>query len=103
VTPGVTLATAARRRIRMTDTKHDTSHPLTRIATLRDEAKLHLHLASLDARKEWDEVLEPKVLELQNGAKHIGADVRDAASDVAGKLEAFVARLRDAALAGKRP
>lgn len=85
----------------MTETKQDATSALTRIATLRDEAKLHLHLASLDARKEWDEVLEPKVLELQDGAKHLGAEVRDAATDVAGKLEAFVARLRgDASDAG---
>ncbi len=86
----------------MTDTKRDMNQALTRIATLRDEARLHLHLASLDARKEWDEVLEPKVLELQDGAKHLGADIRDVASDVAGRLEAFVARLRDASLATKR-
>ena len=75
---------------------------LARISTLRDEVKLHLHLASLDAKQEWNEVLEPKVLELQDGAKHLGADVRDAAADVAGKLEAFAGRLRDAAMAGRK-
>lgn len=85
----------------MTDVKHDMNAALSKIATLRDEVKLHLHLASLDAKKEWDEVLEPRVLELQDGAKHLGTDVRDKASDVAGKLEAFVARLRDAALTKK--
>lgn len=85
----------------MNETKHEFDAALARIATLRDEVKLHLHLASLDARKEWDEVLEPKVLELQDGAMHLGANVRDAANDVAGKLESFVARLRDATLARK--
>lgn len=76
------------------DVKEDVTQALSKIATLRDEVRLHLHLASLDAKKEWDEVLEPRVLELQEGAK-------DKATDVAGKLEAFVARLRDAALAKK--
>lgn len=85
----------------MADVKQDVNAALSKIATLRDEVKLHLHLASLDAKKEWDEVLEPRVLELQDGAKHIGADVKEKATDVAGKLEAFVARLRDAAMAKK--
>ncbi len=85
----------------MADVKQDVNAALSKIATLRDEVKLHLHLASLDAKKEWDEVLEPRVLELQDGAKSIGADVKEKATDVAGKLEAFVARLRDAAMAKK--
>lgn len=83
------------------DVKEDVTQALSKIATLRDEVRLHLHLASLDAKKEWDEVLEPRVLELQDGAKTLGADMKDKASDVAGKLEAFVARLRDTAIAKK--
>lgn len=83
------------------DVKEDVTQALSKIATLRDEVRLHLHLASLDAKKEWDEVLEPRVLELQEGAKNIGEGAKDKATDVAGKLEAFVARLRDAALAKK--
>lgn len=83
------------------DGKHDVTATLGKISTLRDEIRLHLHLATLDAKKEWDEALEPKVLELQDGAKHLGADVRDVAAEIVGKLESFVARLRDAALARK--
>jgi hypothetical protein len=83
------------------DVKEDVTQALSKIATLRDEVRLHLHLASLDVKKEWDEVLEPRVQELQDGAKHIGSDVKDKATDVAGKLEAFVARLRDAAMTNK--
>ena len=85
----------------MIQPNRDLESALARISTLRDEVKLHLHLASLDAKKEWNEVLEPKVLEIQDGAKHLGADVRDVAADVAGRLEAFAGRLRDAALARK--
>ncbi len=85
----------------MMDVKEDVTQALSKIATLRDEVRLHLHLASLDAKKEWDEVLEPRVLEIQDGAKQLGADAKDKATDVAGKLEAFVARLRDAAMTKK--
>ena len=46
---------------RTTDVKHELAHGLEKLATLRDEAKLHLHLATLDAKQEWDERLDPTI------------------------------------------
>lgn len=83
------------------DIKSDVAGALSKIETLRDEIRLHLHLATLDAKKEWTEALEPKVAELQDGAKHLGGDVRDAATEILEKLEGFAARLRDAAMSKK--
>jgi hypothetical protein len=31
------------------------------LGMLRDEAKLHLHLASLDVKKTWETKLEPRI------------------------------------------
>jgi hypothetical protein len=31
------------------------------LGMLRDEVKLHLHLASLDVKKTWDTKLEPRI------------------------------------------
>jgi hypothetical protein len=36
-----------------------------KLETLADEVRLKLHLASLDARKEWDEKIAPRLLELR--------------------------------------
>jgi len=36
-----------------------------KLAQLRDELKLKVHLGELDARTEWNEILEPKWQELQ--------------------------------------
>ena len=58
-----------------------------KLGTLRDEVKLHLHLASLDAKKEWSEKLEPRINEIQSGAQQLSQDVLE-------RVEAFVAKLR---------
>ncbi len=79
------------------DTHHireEVDKNLARLQTLRDEVKLHLHLASLDARKEWDETLAPKLLELEGTAKNISEPTRSKARELVTKLEDFLARLK---------
>lgn len=67
-----------------------------RITTLRDEVKLQLHLASLDAKKEWDEKIEPRVLELEDAAKNFTESSPAAAKvkELVTRIEEFLAGLR---------
>ncbi|MBX3260817.1 MAG: hypothetical protein KF782_14120 [Labilithrix sp.] len=77
--------------------KEEVDKNIERLAMLRDEVKLQLHLASLDAKKEWDEKLAPRVLEVEQSAKEITDSTRSSARELVGRLEDFLARLRDAA------
>jgi hypothetical protein len=79
---------------------NDTRSVTDRLSTLRDEIRLHLHLASLDVRKEWDETLEPKVLEAERAARDIAEKPQAAVSDLVERLERFVARLRGGGASG---
>ncbi len=82
------------------DTQHikeEVDKNIEKLATLRDEVKLQLHLASLDAKKEWDEKLAPRVLEAEQSAKEITDSTRSSARELVGRLEEFLVRLRDAA------
>lgn len=81
--------------------KEEVDKNLARLATLRDEVKVRLHLASLDARKEWDEVLAPKMLELEQTAKHVTEPTRARARELVKRLEEFLAGLK--AHEGKEP
>jgi hypothetical protein len=75
--------------------KEEVDKNIQRLETLRDEVKVRLHLASLDAKKEWDETLSPKLLEVEQTAKSITESGRSAAMELVAKLEDFLARLRD--------
>ena len=75
--------------------KEEVDKNLAKLATLRDEVKVQLHLASLDARKEWDEKLSPKMLEVEDSAKQMTESTRSAAMELVAKLEEFLTRIRD--------
>ncbi|MDF2692150.1 MAG: hypothetical protein K0S65_533 [Labilithrix sp.] len=75
--------------------KEEVDKNLEKLATLRDEVKLQLHLATLDAKQEWDEKLAPKVLEVEQAAKTMTESTRSAAKELISRLEDFLARLRD--------
>ena len=62
--------------------------------TLRDEVKLHLHLASLDAKQEWDEKLEPRINEVQSSAQQVSDASREVVTDLVKRVEGFYAKLR---------
>ena len=81
------------------DVKSEVNKGIERLGTLRDEVKLHLHLASLDAKQEWDEKLEPRINEVQSSAQQISDASRDAVSDLVKRVEGFYAKLRGTASA----
>ena len=66
----------------MADAKDRLKSALQQLETERDELKLKLGLAKLEARDEWD-TLEGKMDTLRGRMKVIGAEAREASSDVA--------------------
>ena len=80
------------------DTHHlkaEVEKNLEKLETLRDEVKLKLHLATLDAKKEWDDKLSPRVLEIQSSAREITESSRSGLNELIARMEDFLARLRD--------
>lgn len=76
------------------DVKNEVTKGIEKLTTLRDEVKLHIHLASLDAKQEWDEKLEPRINEVSTTA-HTASDASKAAiHDLVTKVEGFYAKLR---------
>lgn len=68
---------------------------IEKLGMLRDEVRLKLHLASLDAKQEWNETLEPKVFEVEAAAKQITESTRSTARELIARLEEFLVRMRD--------
>ena len=62
---------------------------IAKIEGLVDEVRLKLHLASLDAKKEWDEKLEPRLQELRSAPQ-------EKLHELTSLLEAYASRLRSA-------
>jgi hypothetical protein len=64
------------------------------LTTLRDEVRVRLHLAGLDAKTQWTK-LEPRIAEVERdiavAAEDVSTVTRDALTDVIAKLQ----RLRD--------
>jgi hypothetical protein len=78
------------------DVKNEVTKGLEKLTTLRDEVKLHLHLASLDAKQEWNDKLEPRINEVQSTAHQVGDASRAAVHDLLTRVEGFYAKLRGA-------
>ena len=76
------------------DVKNELSKGLDKLALLRDEAKLHLHLATLDAKQEWNDKLEPHIDEIQKTAHELTDHSRAAVHELVAKVEGFVSKLR---------
>jgi hypothetical protein len=64
---------------------------LQKLQTLRDEVKVRLHLASLEAKTEWDEKLAPKILEIETSAKNMTEQGK--LGELVTKVEQFLAKL----------
>jgi hypothetical protein len=71
--------------------KAEVDKNLQKLQTLRDEVKVRLHLASLEAKTEWDEKLEPKVFEMQNSAKNMSEHGK--LGELVTKVEQFLGKL----------
>jgi hypothetical protein len=76
------------------DVKDEVTKGIEKLAMLRDEAKLHIHLATLEAKQEWDDKLEPKIAELQGAATHLGESSKEKVHDAVKTVEDFIAKLR---------
>ena len=62
---------------------------IAKIEGLVDEVRLKLHLASLEAKTEWAEKLEPRVQQLKSAPQ-------EKLNELASLLESYAARLRSA-------
>ncbi len=76
------------------DVKAEVTKQLERLGTLRDEVKLHIHLASLDAKQEWNDKLEPRIHQVQESAHDASDASKAAVHDLVTHIEAFVSKLR---------
>ena len=76
------------------DIKHEVDKGIEKLATLRDEVRLHLHLASMDAKQEWEDKLAPRVHEVEQTAKSISDSSRTAVTELIDKVEHFLEKLR---------
>jgi hypothetical protein len=63
------------------------------LRTLRDEVRVSLHLAGLDARDQWAR-LEPHLAEVERAAREASEASRVALTDAVAKLKAFRDSLR---------
>lgn len=79
------------------DIKAEVEKGLSKLTGLADEVKVQLHLASLDAKKEWDETLSPKLFEVEQSAKSLGESSRETVNDLVSRVEDFLGRLKPGA------
>ena len=76
------------------DVKNEVSKGIEKLTMLRDEVKLHIHLASLDAKQEWNDKLEPRINEVSTSAQNATDASKAAVHDLVTKVEGFYAKLR---------
>lgn len=70
------------------DLKHQIQRALDELIRLRDEVRLELHLASMEAKEKWDEI-EPRILDAEAMAKDISAATRRAIQEVIDSVRRF--------------
>ncbi|HEX4446200.1 MAG TPA: hypothetical protein VH044_05675 [Polyangiaceae bacterium] len=74
------------------DLKAELQKGLDHLQTLRDEVKVRLHLATLDAKQEWDK-LEPHLLDVERAAHEATEASRHAITDAVERLKKLRASL----------
>lgn len=79
------------------DIKVEVEKGLSKLSGLADEVKVQLHLASLDAKKEWDDTLSPKLFEVEQSAKALTESSRETVNELVAKVEDFLGRLKPGA------
>ena len=65
------------------------------IRQTRDEIRLQLHLANLDARVRWEEEFEPMFFRAERVAAEVSDTAFEALQDIARKLRDFRGSLRE--------
>ena len=78
----------------MTDEQSKLQSLLQRLETERDELKVKIGLAKLEAREEWEEV-EQKLERLRGRMKRLKDEAGDATEDVGEALEKVGQEIRD--------
>ena len=73
------------------DFNHETQALLSKLDTLRDEAKVKLHLAGLELKSEWNK-LEPELDKVRDAAKDATDTTKKALEDGVSKLEGLLKR-----------
>ena len=73
--------------------KTEVEKNIEKLAGLRDEVKVRLHLASLDAKQEWDDKIAPRVLDAETAAKNLGETSRQKVQDAIATVEKFLGKL----------
>ena len=66
---------------------------ITKLAGLRDEVKVRLHLASLDAKQEWDDKIAPHVLDAETAAKNLTDTSVTKVEEAIEKVQLFLGKL----------
>jgi|SRR5688572_22880055 hypothetical protein len=81
------------------DLQQQFQRALEDLKTLRDEIKVRLHLAGLEAKTRWSQDLEPRLNELEGQIRGAGEKVSDAArsslSELSEAVKGFRASLQD--------
>jgi hypothetical protein len=70
------------------DLKDDLKKGLSVLQTLRDEVRVKLHLAGMNAKDQWKS-LEPHLAEIEQAAGDISESSRAAVTDAVNKLKTF--------------
>jgi SMC interacting uncharacterized protein involved in chromosome segregation len=78
----------------MTDTKERLKGVLEKLEAERDELKLKLGLAKLEARDEWKS-LEGKMDALRGRMKVIGGEAKEAGGDVAAAVDVLAGEIKE--------
>lgn len=74
------------------DLKADLQKSLESLQTLRDEIRVRIHLAGMEAKDAWNE-LEPRLLGAEKLAEEVSEASRSAISDLVQKVRDFRATL----------
>lgn len=72
--------------------KNDIKGGLRDLATLKDEIRVRLHLASMDLKDEWKK-LEPRLHEVEQAAEKVSEATRAALHDAVDRLKKLRSRL----------
>ncbi|MGK4000490.1 hypothetical protein [Sorangium sp. So ce1024] len=75
-----------------TDLKSDLTKSLESLQTLRDEIRVRLHLAGMEAKDAWGK-LEPTLLDAEKLAEDVSETSRNALRDILEKVKEFRASL----------
>jgi SMC interacting uncharacterized protein involved in chromosome segregation len=78
----------------MADHKEKLDQMMKRLETERDELKVKLGLAKLEAREEWQE-LEKKMDTLRGRIKVLGGEAKEASGDVGAALDTLGGEIKD--------